>query len=319
MIDFNEALKLFWQIHGFDVVYQPNCLKIPPEDDGVWKIQFPEVRWNQRSIVLMHCQDFLNINENGVRELQIIEKYFGDKSRRVVVVVWNVGLIRQYQGPLNLCYFPSHSYNIIVNLLQHKSQWHPSTLNEHRSTVFQCLNGATRPHRCRLVQLLDQFPSKVISLGDDVALPSWPYSTYRGTENEDNFLRLLPVYSDCSINIVSETQYDYSPGIITEKTVFALLSRQIPMLIGYRGIVADLVGLGFDVFDDVIDVGYDSADNDSRIEQAIESNSVILTQGISQDIIADRLDANQNKVMTWPERMIQSYQKQCQNIMSSIL
>jgi hypothetical protein len=313
-LNYGEIFVDFWQSHGVDVVYQPTCLQPSPTNNGRWWVKFPEVTWNDRTVVIMHCQDFLNVTDH-CRELDIIERHFGDKSSRVIVVVWNIGLEKIYSGPLNLCYFPTHTFEIIQNLKQIQDSWFPATLNDDRSTKFLSLNGSIRPHRRALIQQLEIFPSKIISLGDEISLPQWPYSTYRGTENEDNYLRLLPFYQQCDINVVSETQFWFAPGIITEKTLFALLSRQVPIVIGYQGIVRDLENLGFDIFSDVVDVAYDQLPNDQRISAAIESNRGILTNGITRADLVSRLDANQQRAMSWPASMQQNYVHQCHEIL----
>jgi len=83
------------------------------------------------------------------------------------------------------------------------------------------------------------------------------------------------------VNIVTETQYAVAPGIITEKTFMAMLAEQVPILIGYSGIVQDCVELGFDMFTDIVDISYDTLPNDQRIQCALESN---------QDLILGRVD-----------------------------
>ena len=300
-----------WIDQGFSVTYQPNCLQIPSRDDGIWDIRFPEVSWNDDTIVVMHCQDFLNIQDGRCRELEIIQYHYGDQSSRVVVVVWNVGLDRIYHGDLRLIYFPTHSYSIIQNLRDIAQTWQAAMVNDDRSYKFQCLNGATRAHRRRVVNKLREFPGGTVSFGDEIPLPAWPYHTYRGTENEDNFLRLLPVYQSCDINIVTETQYDCFPGIITEKTLLAWLARQVPLIIGYPNIVGDTRSLGFDVFDDIVNISYDLAPDDIRAELAIDINSALLTTGVDRSRLAARLDHNQHRTLAWPEKLRDDYQAAC--------
>ena len=71
---------------------------------------------------------------------------------------------------------------------------------------------------------------------------------------------------------MTETQYNQQPGIITEKTIFALLAAQIPIVIGYRGIVQDCQELGFDMFTDIVDVSYDHLSDSCRWQAALDLN-----------------------------------------------
>jgi hypothetical protein len=89
------------------------------------------------------------------------------------------------------------------------------------------------------------------------------------------------VYGDCAVNIVTETEYATTPGIISEKTLLAMAAEQIPILIGHQGIVKHCEELGFDMFTDLVDTSYDSMPNDIRAEQAILLN---------QDLIQGRID-----------------------------
>ena len=83
------------------------------------------------------------------------------------------------------------------------------------------------------------------------------------------------------MNIVTETEYNTTPGIISEKTLLALAAEQIPIVIGHQGIVQHCTELGFDMFTDLVDTSYDTMPNDVRAEQAILLN---------KDLIQGRID-----------------------------
>ena len=207
-------------------------------------------------------------------------EYYGDRANQIVVMHWPHAMHRYYQGPLNLIEFDLHEYNILKNLHRRWPEWQHMFDRPH-THAWQCLNGRMCPHRYQVKEILQHWSNGMLSYHDQISLPEWAYSTYRGTENEDNFIRLINVYGSCSVNIVTETQYDSAPGIITEKTIMAMLAEQIPIVIGYPGIVADCKQLGFDMFDDVVDTSYDQLPNEIRAEQAILRN---------QDLIQGRID-----------------------------
>jgi hypothetical protein len=102
-------------------------------------------------------------------------------------------------------------------------------------------------------------------------------------------MRLLQVYAKCQVNIVTETQYDEPPGIVSEKTLMAMIAQQVPIVIGHQGIVQDCRELGFDMFDDLVDTSYDSMPNDIRVEQAILKNQDLILGKINLAPYQERL------------------------------
>jgi len=296
-------------LHNIHTICQPCCLQIPEQDNGVWDIQYPDVDWQYNTMVIMHCQDFVNVDENGCRELQLMEKHFGDRAHQVVVVVWNLGLDTVYSGPLNVVYFPSHSYEILANLSNAEDRWITNFLNT-RKYKFQSLNGVAKPHRVQTFERLNKLDSGIISLHPNKPIAEFTYDQHLSVTNEENFLRLQHIYANCDVNVVTESIYDSPLGIITEKSIFAWLSLQVPILIGYKGIVAHARSLGFDMFDDIVDHSYDSESNDVRVASALDRNRDLLISGTDRIKLQGRLLYNQRHALTWPQRMIDQYQSQ---------
>jgi hypothetical protein len=303
---YNEIFNKTYRKLGYNVVYQP-CALQRPYDGVCWPIAMPDAKFDEYTIVIIHLQDFVTVTNGVCPELQKIEQHYGSHAHRVIVIHWNYDLGSVYSGPLNLMYFPTHSYELLINLAKTRSQWEP-VLQRPKTKHWQCLNGIPRPHRRWVASVLKDHDRGVLSLGNEIALPAWPYDTYRGCENEENWIRLLPVYSDCQVNFVTETQYTDAPGIISEKTIMALLAGQVPVIIGYSGIVDHCRQLGFDMFDDIVNTEYDSAPNDQRWLLAIQSNINLITQGIDSDAVATRLTAQRTYVLdTWPQKMITDF------------
>jgi hypothetical protein len=84
------------------------------------------------------------------------------------------------------------------------------------------------------------------------------------------------------VNVVLESGFEYSSAVpadwswtvpmLTEKTVKAFVLGQIPMILGPRGQVEKTRQQGFDLFDELIDHGYDNEpDPLLRIEQFVSS------------------------------------------------
>ena len=318
-MDFDRILNQPWEALGHQVAYQP-CAQQPPYDSTPgastqgWNLKLPGLEWTERHQVLIQCFDFLTITDTGCRELEAIERHYGDRADRVTVIHWEVGLEQYYSGPVNLIYFPSHSYQFLYYVGLTQDQWQRE-FTRSRYHNWQCLNGRVCDHRAQVCQYLRDQPNGLLSLGDEIPLSDWPYSTYRGTENQDNWIRLLPVYSSCDVNIITETIYDNPLGIITEKTLMAFLARQVPIVIGYPGIVDHCESLGFDMFRDIVDTSYDRLPNDQRLSAALHRNQYLLDHGIDRQYLSERLEKNYQWVRSgWPKRLVQDYQRRVSEI-----
>lgn len=239
-------------------------------------------------------------------ELARVEQVYGSRADRVIVIHWPHALTRYYRGPINLVEFNVHEYMILNNLRQIQTQW-VGALRSQRDRSWMSINGRKCPHRLQVVQHLQHsWRTGTVSLGDTVPLDSYPYSTYRGTSNEDNWLRLVPLYARHHFNIVTETQYDQTPGIITEKTIFAILAAQIPIVIGYSGIVQDCEGLGFDMFADIVDISYDHLPDDQRWQAALDLNRDRVLDYRATRAVTQRLQQQAEWLLTeWPQQHLQ--------------
>ena len=303
----------------FEVIGQWNSLTTPYDSEKGWPIQYPIVEtWNENTIVVMHLQDFVTIKDGCCLELDAIENHFGEYASRVVVVNWTMDLEKIYKGPLRLMYFPYHSYLLLHNLAETRDEWQ-SFLDSDRTVNWQCLNGTTRKHRQLIAPYLQEnYNNGILSLGTKIPLPDWDFSSYTGCDNETNWMRLLPVYSKCAVNIVTETFY-YTPGIITEKTIMAFLGLQIPIVIGHRGIVEQLERLGFDMFTDLVNIDYDLHDNDTRWHCAILLNNDVINGKFDRTKYIERLKRNQQYVLdAWPELLVEQFNSSAQDILQNL-
>lgn len=302
---YNSLFRQQFEQAGLKVVYQPSCL-INAYDGDCWPIQYPQViDWNN-TVVIMHCQDFVSIKNNRCPELENIEQHFGEHANRVVVVHWNIELESVYNGPMHLVHFPTHSYELLINIGNEHNSW-IKNFDKPRTKNWQCLNGVPRHHRKLVVGYLNDVPNGIVSLAEKIPLPSWSYNNYFGCENEKNWQKLQYVYTDCDVNVVTETQYNETPGIISEKTLMAFLAQQVPVLIGYRGIIDHCEKLGFDMFRDIVDTSYDYLDDSTRWQCALDFNKHLLLDGINRKELSLRLEKNLTNALNLPKKFVQSY------------
>jgi hypothetical protein len=316
-VDHTVLIDKFFRDRDLRVHIEWNCLQPPYDHDRGWPLRLPVVDWTCTDLVVVVFQDFVTMQDGHCRELLQVEQAYDQHAHRVVVLHWPHGLERYYQGPLRLIEFNVHEYMILNNLAQCAREWQ-HVYHQPRDLAWQCLNGRKCPHRLRVAQHLQQhWHGGTVSLADVLPLPHYPYSTYRGTSNEDNWLRLLPVYGQHRFNIVTETQYDQQPGIITEKTFFALLAAQIPIVIGYRGMIQDCVDMGFDMFTDLVDISYDNLPDSERWQAALDLNQDVVSNYCPSAAVASRLrDQAQWLLNCWPRAHIDQALKNLDGIMA---
>lgn len=280
---------------GFDLHYRWNTLQPPYSDQG-WPLALPEIQWQSNTRLVLHFQDRITPTVYGCRELEQIEQHYGSWARQIVVIYYSHGLDKIYTGPIQLVEFSTHNWLTISDILKIQDQW-LQAFDQPKTQSWQCLNGRICDHRRRAAAVLQHWKDGVLSLGNKILLEHWDYSTYRGTENYTNFVRLLPVYQRCKVNIVTETDYDARPGVICEKTLYAFVAKQIPIVIGHPGAVQDCRNLGFDMFDDVVDTSYDWIDNSQRVETALNLNKDFVLANDKLNYLDQRLAQNQKHAL----------------------
>lgn len=301
-MDYGKLLAQVFQEHGISPLIQFNAFASKTPDDRHWILTLPDVDFSPDTLLVIEFQDYVTMGDNGVYETEQVRQHYKDRADQVVVVHWTHGLGRYVYGGPHTLEFSAHNYRECTELLQRLPEWQQIAQSP-KARAWQCLNGRICPHRIRVASILEQWSDGILTLGDERSLPGWPYSTYRGTENFDNFVRLSDVYGSCAVNVVTETQYDHAPGIITEKTFYAMAAGQIPIIIGHPGAVQDLQELGFDVFPDIVDTSYDRMPNGVRAEMALSLNRHLIEGHVDLAAVAHRLERQRQRVLSYPNIM----------------
>jgi hypothetical protein len=310
---FRNTLEEF----GFEPEIVYNCYNPVYNSETGWPLKLPEFNPTPKSLLLLHFQDFFTNRNGRVIELDVVAQHYGPHANQVLITYWNHGLT--YNGPVNVIEFSNHNYDLARALHNRWNEWNHITKMP-KTKAWQCLNGRMCLHRRRAVDVLQSWPNGVLSYGNEIALPEWAYSTYRGAENDDNFIRLAEVYGSCAVNIVTETEYNTAPGIISEKTLLAFAAQQIPVIIGHQGIVQHCKELGFDMFDDVVDISYDTLPNQVRVEQALHRNQDLILGNIDLAPYQDRLIRQQQFLLhQYPDLMQQKFRLDVQRLQAKLL
>jgi hypothetical protein len=153
------------------------------------------------------------------------------------------------------------------------------------------LNYNRKPHRHRieLVKLLEEsnlIQHGIVTLGNSnysVNDTQEDYIDYGsndvvgdvGIPNDVYSLGQLKIWNKCFLNIVSETQFEFSPNVFVSEKIYKPIIGLRPFVInGSPGIYRWLKNAGFDCFDDLFDV--ESLSDESMIPGAKFQNQKII-------------------------------------------
>jgi len=273
----------------------------------IWAMNLPQ-RGNNK--IVLHAQDHLNVKNNLCPELQYIENYYKTNLEDIVIIFWNHNLDEIYKGKLKLIEFPTHSFDWIQHLKNRTNEWYKQI--EQRTNKYDviCLNGKPRNFRKLTYNYINEVNTNSFTTIGSNTYTQAPYSKY-DFDNADNFIKLLDVYRSANVNVVNETLYRESHGIISEKTLLSFAGLQLPIVIGHKGIVDQLRNSGFDVFDDVLDNSYDTMDNDIRWKQAIDLNIDVINGKLNYNELLPRLLKNRDHLLNgYLDKMITDFLQQ---------
>lgn len=113
-------------------------------------------------------------------------------------------------------------------------------------------------------------------------LPNLPITVDNLIHFDNGFLEVkghlhhVDVFKNSYIDLVTENSYwsddnVYQINTMTEKTIKPFLNYQIPLFVSQKNFAHDLKNLGFDLFEDLIDLEYDTLNDEDRIDRAIEN------------------------------------------------
>jgi hypothetical protein len=185
--------------------------------------------------------------------------------------------------------------------LKHLKHIDPTWKVDHK---FLCLMRRPSPSRARLAdKLLHSIDSLKLSFG--CMSESMVLSEYQSLVPKQNLPILIDgivdrksgpnehnqsssVFHNCLFNIVVESSSQTDPGIwrsqfITEKTFKAFGLRQIPLWMAVPGLVSQVRDLGFDLFDDIVDHGYDTIEDEVQRQEKLVEQIKQLNQTYSLD------------------------------------
>lgn len=287
-------MEYLLRARGLDFHFMP-CAIGRPIVSSRWNINLPDIpqqRWNKKNFrLVIHAQDFVHWYGNLCVELHWLEQqYTPEQQSKIIFVCWDHRLGEIYEGLIKIVNFASHSYELVHQLRDRWSEW-KDVHNKNVRYNWICLNGRAREYRQEVYNMLRHEPRGFCSHSIFNPIDIHPYQDYN-FNNVDNFVKLMPVYQSANASIITESLYQDVGGIVTEKTLLAIAARHPFMCIGHRYCHQDVASLGFENYDDVFDLTYDSDTKDTRMYRAIELNRKNLDQLVDVDHLRERMDRN---------------------------
>ena len=271
---------------------------------------------------------------NNYENVDLLET-FADRKPRAVICKVNVADEIFKRVGIKSVYSPFfHSVDDTISMKKLGEACFPQNRN---AGNFYCLNRNYAEHKAivvgRLLEhgLTDQgiitanasgFPIQMISTIENDLLH---YSnTLAGLERHNHCVNDVWLSSNVAnvmficknipgvIGISAETRYrhDFFP---TEKSILPFHTKRIPLVLGRKGLNAELRQEGFDMFDDMIDYSFDTVEDfRDRMKKAIDDNLDILKSPPKWDDISERVDRNFGYVTgEWLDAKIQHLIREC--------
>ena len=166
--------------------------------------------------------------------------------------------------------------------------------DSYRKYRLSCLNGTPWVHRKLIYLALSQksyFNDMIFTFGNRTEFNPYPTDISLTLEEKEKSFLLPsnmifldtdascgidvgithPAFTDCYVNLVTETNVYNDTPMLSEKTFKPILAGQLFILLASPGAVQFLRDIGIDTFDDIIDHSYDDTiDIRSRIQQILD-------------------------------------------------
>ena len=293
-VNFNKAMNLVLRSFDIDYEFVPAACGTTTKENR-WHINLPEIpehRWRQHNFrLVIHAQDFIHFYENLCTELHWLENQFPpEKQKKIIFVHWDHSLGKVYDGLIQCVEFASHSYELVLGLKETWEQWRHVHDNTGQYN-FMCLNGRAREYRNIVFNLIKDEPTGFVTHGVHRPLELHPYQNYN-FDNVENFIKLVPIYQSARMSLVTESLYQDVGGIITEKTLQAIAAKHPFVCIGHRNIHQEIVERGFQVYDNLFDLSFDTEDNTTRMYSAVDKNLPILQTTVDPNDYKDQIEEN---------------------------
>lgn len=164
----------------------------------------------------------------------------------------------------------------------YKTVYHSNSVLGHNKKIhksFTCLNGKKRQFRSKFVDMLAKHN---LIENNYVSLNLWNWSEddynfkhrdnkplYIDNINKKEYWNVPQCWQDSMFSVVTETSID-DANFITEKTWLPIYHKRPFIILGPTDIHRKLRNLGFELFDEYFDYGFDCINDESKIDIIVD-------------------------------------------------
>lgn len=290
--------------------------------------------------------NFHEVNTNEFEVLQQLDKYISDFGLNGYNFYYinNNFRLEEYKNILNNK-INTYTSTLLFQLLASKLIVNESNFDPNKEFLFSCYNKTTKEHRIQTLCFLKKYdilkntdwtyvdPKLRINTFEPENLTGYfafvadeldyfkkiglKYSEYEEhkhkwleTNSSKYNINLTEIcYSNCYINIITESLF-YSPEVhISEKSFRPFYFMQLPIYVATHEHVKYLKKeFGFDMFDDLIDHSYDSEPNDKKRMGLVLNEIKRLND--NKDLVIDFYKKNKNRFEKNLELFEEIYKKE---------
>ena len=215
------------------------------------------LQWFNQDILIVTDSDFINVNhtkkidiDHSVNKKPVVVDITQNPYPMSIIPIIDADLIltgniEYFYNPKNgIVFFPLFLW---MNSLR-TNLWNEHYVFDAANTKTQgamCLNSSKRPHRHQLYNLLQPVVDQIVYTYGGKGLPGDVEGDYRIDVSIKH-----PVYSQCAVNIVTETETEFQ--WLSEKICKPFMARQLPVVVAAAGINRFLEDVGLDMFSDIV-------------------------------------------------------------------
>ncbi len=260
------------------------ALKYPVTEQG-WIVDLPVPSYwkdkgpNHKLFVCL--QDWLTQGQRYPQELEncyeILKQHLAPMDQIIFIVEPN-GIAKDWpRDRFKIIEFSGFLYEHWCSYKDAEDVLRDAFGREHRDFEynFVCPQRMYKPHRAALHSSLDNAIGNVSlqTKGFELKYPSLGVEEYDTTyDNLTNLLAMRKNYNTSLFTIISETQYTEQYGVITEKTLNAIVAGHPFMMCGHQYALEQIRDFGFHTYNYIFDEAYDELDNVVRMKDMIDSN-----------------------------------------------
>lgn len=206
------------------------------------------------------CRDIIVDLSHNAMALDQVPDFLGDEI--TLTTEWT----DWYQPRArHIYYFPLWFWMFSIRT----NQWYQPTIfdaGSNKTLPMMCLNRNPHPHRVRFGELIAPIKDRMVYTLGNQTLPGEQVEEHTGMVLLDISVK-HPVYSDCAVNVVTETVMGRMS--LSEKTCKPFVARQIPIIVGPKNCNRFLCDLGLDMFGDLVPWATwdDEEDQDVRMQR----------------------------------------------------